>query len=402
MHSLATVTRIPLRIAFAMAAACAGTGASAFDWQVDITPARNLFPALALSQPARAPTATLGGGNGLLSVRIRGVDTPRVFHLTIDTPGLRAAAVVDVDAAVDNRTGAALVLTPQLDWNIAALRQLRDVRTQTVRATLEGPGFARQTRRIEVRLHPLDDALYFVREGSDHVDLGWAFAAYVDPHDPIVDDVLALARTIDADFDADVHDDGRTRNLRRAGAVWAALEQHGVRYADGDPALSRGPALWSQRVRLLSETWRERRANCLDSSVLIASVLERLGLRTFIVLVPGHAFVGFHAGSGRNDAIYLETTLLGAPWRQRGHSVRTSQALRATSSFLAAQAAGRARWLRAAAKLDGRHGPDYAWIDISTARNYGIIPLAAGERASRNPAAVEPTPAAPSQQSGSP
>ena len=91
-----------------------------------------------------------------------------------------------------------------------------------------------------------------------------------------------------------------------------------------------------------------------------------------------------------HDVVVLETTLLGAP-----HA--------AAANFAAARTAGNVRWRRAAAKLDGRHGPDYARIDIGTARRYGIIPLSAGERASRNPArVVAPAPAAPFQESGPP
>lgn len=135
-----------------------------------------------------------------------------------------------------------------------------------------------------------------------------------------------------------------------------------MRYDSRDPALGRGPVVWSQRVRPPSTSWRERRASCIDGSVLIASVLERIGLQPLIVLVPGHAFVGFRARAGA-AASFLETTLLGAT------------PARTTSSFPAALAAGRSRWRRAAARLDGRHAPDYALLDIGRARAYGIIPI---------------------------
>jgi len=227
-------------------------------------------------------------------------------------------------------------------------------------------------------LHPLDDALYYVREGKDRVDLGWVFAAYVDPNDPVVDEILAIAGDADQSDGADP--------IGAARAVWGALESHGLRYASGDPALSRGPSIYSQRVRLLADSWARRRANCIDSSVLIASVLERIGVRSFIVLVPGHAFVGFYAGAGHDAPEFLETTLLGAA--ASGHS--------RSAGFDAARAAGRARWNRVAGRMDRRHRPDYALIDIETARSYGIIPLAAAGigGSDRSPAAMAP--AAPS------
>jgi len=345
--------RCPLapRLALLALAALGGGPARAFDWQVEIAPASELFPVLDLSQAPR----TADSGNGLVSVRLRGTDLPTRLRLRIDTPGLREPAVVEAARG----SGDTVELRPRPDWDVAALRGLREPRRQRMRVTLDGEGIAPQTRDVEVRLHPLDEAPYFVRDGTDRVDLGWVFAAYVNPRDVTVDAVLDLARRIDPAVD----DDAAPR-LRRVGAVWAALERHGLRYAKGDPALSRGPTLWSQRVRLPDEVWRERRANCLDGSVLIASVLERQRIPVSIVLVPGHAFLAFEGGAGAHGTRYLETTLLGAPDRAGGH-------------FAAALAAGNARWRSAAPHFRTRHGPDHALIDIDLARSYGIIPLAA-------------------------
>jgi hypothetical protein len=222
-------------------------------------------------------------------------------------------------------------------------------------------------------VHPLDDALYFVREGRERIDLGWVFAAYVDPGDPVVAAIVDDARVLDADFER-ASDDADT-NVAKALAIWTVLTRHGLRYADGDPSLSRGPAVYSQRVRLLGEVWNERRANCVDGSVLIASVLERIGIPAFIALVPGHAFVGFRAERGGNIE-WLETTLLG----RAAHADDAGIA----ANFAAARAAGHTRWRRAASRFDRRHAPDYALIDIGTARSYGIIPVGAhGENRGR-------------------
>jgi hypothetical protein len=363
-----------------LALAFAAGSAGAFDWQVDVTPAGELFPALQLSQSPRVRADGIGDGDGLVSVRVRGDDLPRHVRLHIDTPGLRRPVELQARLAAGTRD---VDLHPRLEWDTTWLRALDGTRNQTMRLRLEADGVT-QTRRVDVRVHALDDAPYFVREGRDRVDLGWAFAGYVDPHDAVVDAILADARTSDDGFE-------RGSDLHRVGAVWAALERRGLRYDAGDPALSRGPVVWSQRVRLPAAVWRDRRANCIDSSVLIAAVLERLGMHPLIVLVPGHAFVGYRAGGG---AEYFETTLLGAARGRAGAG--------AAANFAAARAAGHARWRRVAARLDGRHGPDYALIDIGTARAYGIIPIGAGERASRHPSEATPAPAGSSRQRGLP
>lgn len=320
--------------------------AQALDWQVEVTPVGELYPALHWS--ARA-----GGGDGLVAVVVSGARAGTELRARLTTPGLRAPAV-----AVATATGGEVILRPRLVWDASALREVDTVRRQRLQVTLDAGDQVLQ-RELEVRLHPLDEAAYYIRDGAVRVDLSWAFAAYVDPLDPAIDLLLADADRLAAGRAGD--SDGAPPAQRRLRGAWAALAARGVRYDATDPALARGPAVWSQRVRSASQVLRERRANCIDGSVLVASLLERMGLRAQIVLVPGHAFVGYQVPGG-TTMVHLETTLLGAV------------------DFDAALRAGRQRWRRAAPRLDGHHAPDYALIDVGTARSYGIIPLGAALR----------------------
>ena len=387
----AWTSRFTLLIVLAVVAALAPARARALDWSVEVTPAGELFPALELSQ-ARSAEASGSRGNGLLRVRIVGDGELRRVRLTVDTDGLVAPTVVE--AELDRE----LVLRPRLDWDIARLRARNSARSQPLRLTLAGDGLPTETRSIEVRVHPLDEALYFVRDGAARIDLGWAFAAWVDPQDPVVDELLALARSdSEVVFEPLADREGR---LAQAQAIWVALERRGLRYADEAAGISQGPVIYSQRVRLLADTWSERVANCLDGSVLIASALERLGIRTVLVLVPGHAFVGFHTDAAGGHVEFLETTLLGHHAPPASASVPESRAqlvARARDGFEAARHAGKTRYRRAASRLDGRHRPNYAVIDISTARSYGIMPLAVGRHAGTSNASFAPPAPAPAR-----
>lgn len=370
MHGLATCFRHVVRRGrllvpgLVCAFACGIAAAAPLEWQVDITPGGELFPVLDLSQTPPMPDDAAGGGSGLVAVRVAS-DSRRDLHLRVETEGLRAAAIVD---ATIEHAQASIELRPRLEWDRTYVEELAAPRTQILHVTLETPGLPAERRDVSVRLHPLDDALYYVREGNERVDLGWVFAAYVDPHDPVVDEVLAIARRDGVDIDRPAR--AAADRLEQARAVWTALETRGLRYAAGDPALSRGPSIYSQRVRLLSDSWEQRRANCIDSSVLIASVLERLGIPGFIVLVPGHAFVGFYTVAERQNPEFLETTVLGtkSPSQQ---------------GFEAARAQGRARWKRVASRFNGNHRPDFELIDIPTARANGTLPI--GRDRSANP-----------------
>lgn len=362
---------------------------------METTPAGELFPALELSQHS-ANGLDPDQGSGLLRIHIGSVRMPRDIQLTVSTPGLRQPT------QISQRITGDITLRPRLNWDAASLLVLKQPRRQTLRVRLAARGMQTIEREFEVRVHPLDEALYFVREGDARIDLGWAFAAWVDPQDPVIDDLLNLAG-IDPDAVATSTLD-RAARVRLARSLWVALERRGLRYADEGAGVSQGPVIYTQRVRLLSDTWDERVANCLDGSVLIASALERLGIGSLLVLVPGHAFVGFYADHDRGEAEFLETTLLGFA-RPAKASAETIDHLgrRAGRGFDAARKAGRKRYKEAQAKLDGRHRPDYALIDISTARAYGIMPLAVGhrDRAARAPVAatLPAVPSSPTSQS---
>src|SRR6185369_5365951 len=110
-------------------------------------------------------------------------------------------------------------------------------------------GGATQEREVAISLRPLDEALYFVRDRNDSVDLAWMFAAYVNENDPVVDAILAQAR--DSGLFGDAAGDSGTA-YRQAWAIWNVLSEHGIRYSNADPAIERGPHVFSQRVRFLA------------------------------------------------------------------------------------------------------------------------------------------------------
>jgi len=64
-----------------------------------------------------------------------------------------------------------------------------------------------------------------------------------------------------------------------------------------------------QRVNLPGDSITYHHANCIDGTVLYASLFERISLNPVIVLVPGHAFVGWEAVEGTRKYEFLETTM---------------------------------------------------------------------------------------------
>jgi hypothetical protein len=99
---------------------------------------------------------------------------------------------------------------------------------------------------------------------------------------------------------------------RQVAALYQALREAGITYVNSviDYGAPAGQA--TQRTRLPRESLALKSANCIDGTVLMASLLEGASLNPGVVLVPGHAFVGWQTWDDDSaEWRFLETTLIG-------------------------------------------------------------------------------------------
>ncbi len=67
----------------------------------------------------------------------------------------------------------------------------------------------------------------------------------------------------------------------------------------------------SQRIVLPSDVLKQGQANCIDGTLILASALENVGIKPVVVLVPGHAYLGFYLDEAKKQVQFVETTMLG-------------------------------------------------------------------------------------------
>ncbi len=79
-----------------------------------------------------------------------------------------------------------------------------------------------------------------------------------------------------------------------------------IQYVNALVAFGADEGLATQRVRLPRESLDEQQANCIDGTVLFASLLEALSLKPAIVSLPQHTFIAWETSD--NSWHYLETT----------------------------------------------------------------------------------------------
>jgi len=96
--------------------------------------------------------------------------------------------------------------------------------------------------------------------------------------------------------------------ILQAQAVFEALRERNIAYVHSPLSTNPDDGAKAQRVRLPRETLKEKQANCLDATLLFASLLEAMSLNPAIVIIPGHAFVGWEQQKDSNNWQYLELT----------------------------------------------------------------------------------------------
>jgi hypothetical protein len=142
------------------------------------------------------------------------------------------------------------------------------------------------------------------------IDLSKYLAAWVTPGAQEVLQVLRRAAEFHPQHRISGYQAGAVEVQQQVKAIFEALKAEAILYINSIVAFGPDKDVTVQRVRLPRQSIRSKSANCIDGTVLMASVLEAASLSPGIVLVPGHAFVAWKKGQDGNEWDYLETTMI--------------------------------------------------------------------------------------------
>jgi hypothetical protein len=241
---------------------------------------------------------------------------------------------------------------PRLEFDYEALRAVREPIPETVTFKVynlsdlkDGRPVAQSTTET-VEIGSLFDCPISRAVGSGptarHDNWQWMFAAYVNENSPIIEPILQEAqqsRVIDA-FAG--YQRGEKDVLRQVFAIWNVLQRRGMKYSNITTPSGESDRVFSQTIRPVDESIHYQQANCVDGSVLFASIFRKIGLHSVLVTVPHHCFVGVDLDGPPHPPkwIYIETTMLGsvdmrAPIRgaPRALDLSTLEALRQPASY---------------------------------------------------------------------
>lgn len=218
-------------------------------------------------------------------------------------------------------------------------------------------------------LGPNEAVLGTYDENDEWIDWSHMLPVFVTPESQAVKELLRVA----ADFHVDGsmsgyqcgdcdEDEWQEYTAQQVEAIFDALaDEYEVTYVNMPASFgSRSHDVITQRVNLPEDSLEVASANCLDGTILFASALEAIGIKAYIVAVPGHAYLAWDTAPDedltRLDA--LETTML------------------SSSLFSEANLAGQETMDEDWDALFDEENLDYWLVDIDEARRSGIEPLA--------------------------
>ncbi|MEK7724537.1 MAG: tetratricopeptide repeat protein [Acidobacteriota bacterium] len=271
-------------------------------------------------------------------------------------------------------SGKIYLVFPKIVWNWEALKKYKKPTPANATFTLFVNGTQVDKQNVVVRIRSINEAVYAYRfvDNDKWADTGYLFAAYVNEDHEWIDKLLkeALDTRLVNSFSG--YQEGPDGVLKQLAAIWFILQRRGFKYSSITDSSSTGDMVYSQYVRLFEESISVSQANCVDGTVLIASILKKIGIDVGLVLIPGHCYLVFDM-NGKGDLWGLETTAIGLI------DLNDYEAKdKVNASFTVLKKAleiGDKRLKESLAKIK-EGDPRYNLISVNKARKDGIHPIA--------------------------
>jgi hypothetical protein len=378
------------------------------EWTPESNMDHQLFPSLLIATATVRPVEEedteaktpdpylLGERFGLVGVSIKPVAANAKVKVTLKENDLMAASTWSGELP---EAGKDYYIAPKVNYKFEKLRKITQQVPLNVSFAVELDGKSAGEKLETLEVHSINDCPFGVSNEEETLDdenfiagsaeIGWMFAAYVNENHPFLDKVLqeALAtKTVNAFLGYQRNDPAEV--ARQVFAIWSALQKRGIQYSSTTTTPGGSEVVYSQYVRFLDQSITNTQANCVDGSVLFASILRKISIKPFLVTIPGHMYVGFYLTPDKTDFVGLETTVIGAANATDEELSGDPKALTALRGKLDEKVREGKDWKTFARAIQiatddleknkdkfESNDPNYQLIDLDEARTEGIMPI---------------------------
>ena len=289
-----------------------------YDYEITDDLGGNIFPSAILSIATTdaqiiipSDTMYLGNPKSIIGVRIR--SSKPLSHVRVEVAETKfyAQSVSEFDLP---KPDIDYIIYPDIIWNYEALKNNAQPEpiSVVVDAEINGKKIGRKIQTFSVR--SINECLLgYYTKGRKFHDTGIFFAAYVNEDHPMIDQILreALNTRIVNKFLGYQARNAAAAVDKQVYALWNVLQKRNFRYSSVSNTSLSSNVVISQRVRTFEDALNSSQINCVDGSVLFASLLRAINIEPILVRIPGHMFVGYYTDSNRKNVNFLETTMIG-------------------------------------------------------------------------------------------
>lgn len=277
----------------------------------------NIFPSGILSVATTdvqviVPSDSMYVGNpkSIISVRIRSGKALTRVRLEVAETKFFSRSVSEF---ILEKSQTEYIIYPDIIWNYEALKNNLQAEPVSVVISAEVNGKEPVQRVRTYSIRSINECLlgYYTNE-KKFKDTGIFFAAYVNEDHPMIDQLLreALNTRIVNRF-LGYQSGGAAAVDKQVYALWNVLQKRKFRYSSVSNTSLSSNVVFSQRVRTFEDALNSSQINCVDGSVLFASLLRAINIEPILVRTPGHMFVGYYTESNRKEMNFLETSMIG-------------------------------------------------------------------------------------------
>lgn len=348
----------------------------------------HLFPSYIVATATMKPPETdddeesnvLGDRLGLLGVMIEAEEDDQEVTVTITCDAIMAPSTITCTLPEEGET---YIIRPKIKYHYDQLARRAQTGPITVTYEVES-GEDSEEHSETLTLRSINDCPYSYARGETWTNTRFMFAAYVNEQHPFVDKVLreALDTGIVDSFTGYQAND-KAEVYRQAYALWHALSQRDVRYSSITNSVAESDQVGSQHIRLIDESINNAQANCVDGSVLLASLLRKVGIEPILVHVPGHCYLAFCLDEQGKEIVGLETTMIGSSIDGDAAKVKgleevvdeDAQAENSWKTFAGAVARGTGNLAKYGKEFKDPANHKYMLISVANARRAGILAI---------------------------
>lgn len=277
----------------------------------------NIFPVTILSTATTdaqlivpGDSTYLGNPKSCIALKIRSPHANSKLHIELAETPFFAHSISEF---ILPESGKEYLIFPDVVWNYQALLENTQAMPVTVLAQVKVNNSRMYSAVHTYSVRSINECLLgYIDSNMKFHDTGEFFAAYVNEDNPNISQVLREAldsRIVNRFWGYQSKD--TTVVDKQVYALWYVLQKRGFKYSSISNSSLSSNVVFTQRVRTFNDALQSAQINCVDGSVLFASLLKAININPILVRVPGHMFVGYYTDRLHRNIHFLETSMIG-------------------------------------------------------------------------------------------